>query len=304
MKKFIVRTLVFIGLATIVMTVLDICLSNKLRQRQVGPYACWTDIFHGRIDADLVIMGSSRAWVHYDPTILDSVLHTHSYNLGHDGSAFNRQYSRYLIYRKHNSKPKVIIQNIEITTLNYTSGYNQYQYFPYFNDSDIRHLVIPYEQFTLADRTLPFYRYANFGLQKLFSDQSVSVNGYRAREIKWNVKPIIDTVWIQFTPDLRSLAMFEQFLAQAASEGIQVIFVHAPIHAEVTRQQQNPDQMWHLYHQLAAKYNIPILNYQNDTISNDSNYFYNRTHLNRQGAEIFSRHLAEDLKPLIKTKTN
>lgn len=296
MKKFLIRTLVFIVLATIVMMVLDLCLSHKLRQRQVGPYACWTDIFHGRITADLVIMGSSRAWVHYDPTILDSVLHTNSYNLGVDGSAFNRQYTRYLLYRKYNPKPRIIIQNIDFTTLGFTSGYDQYQYFPYFNDSDVRHTIIPYEQFTLADRTLPFYRYANFGLQQLFSNQSISVKGYSSKEKDWEVGPIEKGIWTDYAADSRTMVMFEEFLAQATAEDIQVIFVHAPIYSELIKYQNGLDEMWNTYRQLAAKYHIPILNYQNDPICSDTNYFYNRTHLNRKGAELFSRQLANDLK--------
>ena len=296
MKRFLLRTLLFLALATTVMTVLDLVLSAQLRERQAGPFSTWTDIFHSRITADLVVMGTSRAWVQYSPAILDSVLHTHSYNLGHDGSAFNRQYSRYLIYRKHNTKPRIIIQNIDFTTLNYTSGYDQYQYFPYFRDPDIRHMVIPYEQFTLADRTLPFYRYANFGTQRLFSNKHVSIKGYCSRERDWNVAPLERGVWTDYSADPRTLKMFEQFLAQASAEGIQVIFVHAPIFAGLTAQQQGLDTMWDIYRRLATQYHIPILNYQNDTICSDTTCFHNRTHLNRKGAELFSRQLANDLK--------
>ena len=304
MKKFLIRTLVFIALTTIVMTVLDICLSNKLRQRQVGPYACWSDIFHSRIDADLVIMGSSRAWVQISPAILDSVLLTHSYNLGQNGSAFNRQYTRYLIYRKHNPKPHIIVQNIDFKTLTFTSGYDQYQYFPYFCDTDVRNLIIPHEEYTLADRTLPFYRYANFGITKLFENKRTSVQGFAEHDKQWNVDTLSLSIDTTFVIDRRTLAAFDQFLADATAEGIQVILVHGPIHSFFTRHQKNIDQMWHIYQQFADKYNLPILDYTSDTLCDNTQYFYNIMHLNSQGAEIFSRHLAEDLKPFIEKQTN
>ena len=54
--------------------------------------------------------------------------------------------------------------------------------------------------------------------------------------------------------------------------------------------------MWKTFQQIADQYNIPILNYQYDSLSYDTNYFYNRLHLNRKGAEKFSRQLANDLK--------
>ena len=243
---------------------------------------------------------SSRAWAHISPAILDSTLHTHSYNLGHDGSAFNRQYTRYLLYRKHNPKPRVIIQNIDSPTLTYTTGYDQYQYFPYFNDADVRRWIVPYEQFTIADRILPFYRYANFGLRNLFNDVSVSTQGYCGRDYKWDVDTNSLNIDTTFTSDSRTLATFDKFLAEATAEGIQVILVHTPFQSYISRHQGDPDQMWNIYQQFADKYNLPILNYLDDTLCDNTEYFFNIMHLNRQGAEIFTRELAEDLKPLLK----
>lgn len=299
MRKFILRTSVFLLLATALMVVLDLCLTHKLRHYDRGRFLVWNEIFDNHIDADLLIMGSSRAWVHYSPEILDSVLHTHSYNLGVDGSCFNRQYTRYRIYRKHQPKPRIIIQNFECTTLDYTTGYEQYQYFPYFSDPDIQRWVIPYEEFSIADRIFPFYRYSNFGVEKLFANKLKVERGYLGHEKVWKVEPIDKDNLIHFTVDPRSLSLLKQFLSKSAEEGVQVIFVHSPIHISLTECQDDVDSMWHTWRQIADQYNIPILDYQYDSLSYDTTYFYNRMHLNKRGAEIFSRHLAEDLKKLL-----
>ena len=42
----------------------------------------------------------------------------------------------------------------------------------------------------------------------------------------------------------------------------------------------------------------PILNYTYDPISYDTNFFYNATHLNKTGAELFTRKLAHDIDSL------
>jgi hypothetical protein len=44
------------------------------------------------------------------------------------------------------------------------------------------------------------------------------------------------------------------------------------------------------------KYDIPYLDYSNDTMSFNKVYFYNSTHMNIRGAELFSKKLVMDLK--------
>lgn len=297
MKQFLLRTALFIALTAVLMSILDITLSWQLRQRRYDPYACWNDIFQHRINADLLIMGNSRAWVQYSPMILDSVLHTHSYNLGQNASAFNRQYSRYRIYRRHYPKPKIIIQNIDALTLSRTSGTFQYQYFPYFYNPDVLHWIVPYEQFTLPEKILPFYRYSNFGLNNLFENKDTSIFGYSGKHWTWT-RVIEFENNIHFETDSETLKTFENFLAETRSDSIQVILVYAPIHSDYTLHLDNIDEMWRTYSLLSTRYGIPILNYQDDTLCFSTDYFYNYLHLNIKGAEIFSRHLAEDLKKM------
>ena len=298
MKKFLIRTSLFILMVTVAMCVLDVVLTKKLNHYEYRPMLGWNEIYDGRASADIVIMGNSRAWVHYSPAILDSVLHCHTYNLGIDGSAFNRQYSRYKIYRMYDKKPKVILQNIDFVTLAYTTGYEQFQYFPYFYRRDMQELVVPYEEFTFADKYLPFYRYANFGIKRIFKTKVAPVNGYIGKEEPWNGTRLRKKKSFKFTVDSTTLEQFEQYLAETHAEGIQMIFVHAPIYQKITQKLEGRDEMWRLYKRLAEQYQIPILNYEEDSLSMDTNYLYNATHLNKTGSEIFSRKLANDLKEM------
>lgn len=49
---------------------------------------------------------------------------------------------------------------------------------------------------------------------------------------------------------------------------------------------------------LSKANNVPYLDYTNDPICNDSNYFCVAVHLNQKGAELFSTKLANDLKAM------
>lgn len=112
MKRF-AANIVFIFLIIFFITyALDVYYTNNLKlipSDKSDERAVWNDIYESKIDVDIAIYGSSRAWVHVDPEIIDSVLNTSSYNLGMDGYPFHMQYYRHKEYFKYNQKPKTII---------------------------------------------------------------------------------------------------------------------------------------------------------------------------------------------------
>jgi hypothetical protein len=82
MKKFLVRVTLFLFAAFICATLLDVFLSSRLLKNKNRIFASLNQIYTDSTDYDLVINGSSRAWVQYDPIIIDSILAINSYNLG------------------------------------------------------------------------------------------------------------------------------------------------------------------------------------------------------------------------------
>lgn len=80
---------------------------------------------------------------------------------------------------------------------------------------------------------------------------------------------------------------------------IPVLFSYAPYYHKTKEVIEDELEVVDIYTKLAKKYNIPILDYSIDpVISFDTAYFYNATHLNREGAKIFSTKLATDIKKL------
>ena len=64
----------------------------------------------------------------------------------------------------------------------------------------------------------------------------------------------------------------------------------------------NESQMYEMYDTIATRFNIPILDYNDIPLCYDTAYFYNGTHLNRTGAEIFTTKLAQDLESLLQVE--
>ena len=144
MRLFLKRFLLFLLLLAVSLPVFDFLLSKLLQQSSRPSVEGWYNLMSKQIDADLVIVGSSRAKNHIDPVILDSVLHTNAYNLGMSGTRFNLQTAQYELYRSHNKKPEVIVFCIDVFSLIPIDRVAQReQYFPFFWDRRFRDPSLP-----------------------------------------------------------------------------------------------------------------------------------------------------------------
>jgi len=233
---------------------------------------------------------------------LDSVLGYNSYNFGIDGSSINRQIIKYNAYcREHKSYPKLLIQNIDFIVLGVTSGYERWQFLPLFFDRELVRDVYEYEDFDLVDKYIPLIRYYGYG-NKIIPALRTHKDLRKGYSYGWNY-PWDGTMFEQMdtvnvSHDEKMIKLFDEFLGEVKGHGTDVVFVYAPIYAEVN-QKCDVKMMYDMFSAIAGKHDIPILNYNEIVLCNDTNMFYNATHLNYTGSQIFSRMLAEDLDSLI-----
>lgn len=307
MKKFLYEILLFTLLIFICACCLDFFLSYRLRQNQNRMYVAWNQMYNDSTCYDLVINGSSRAWTQYDPLILDSILTSNSFNLGIDGSAINRQIIKYRKYCQLHGDPECLIQNIDLGTMAATYGYEREQFFPYFfYDGDLINQYAEYEKFSFAEKYIPCYRYLGYKtvlLEALFHDNEKHYfeylyKGYHGRNENWDGSVLANLDSITCACDTNMVNTFIGFLEVLKSTGTKVIFVYAPIYYVAREKMVNEQQMFEMYDSIANKYDIPILDYNDIPMCYDTTCFYNATHLNRTGAELFTTKLAHDIDSL------
>lgn len=302
MKRFIYIVFLVICILLGLNIIIDAFLSNRLRHCQERKFVGWSDITQKQLNADLLIMGNSRAWVQYDPAIIDSVLGINSYNLGIDGSPLNRQIVKYNIYRHYQAKPKFIIVNIDCFSLTWRDGYEREQFFPYLWDAYTRNEIMKIEPFSWMEKYIPLYRYITYnGIYNILKESWVDdelYKGYRGWDAVWDGTSFEEINEITFNVDDRTLEMFNDFLSECKAEGIQVVFCYAPIYSGVLEKMSNVQDMYDTYQEIAECHNISILDYTNSFPCGNTTYFYNAMHLNKYGAELFSRQLALDLKKM------
>ena len=306
MKKCLSKILIFVLPAWLLLLVVDYWFSQEAKQSNDYVIEAWYDLMNGDINADVIVMGSSRAWVHIDPLILDSILGVNTYNLGIDGRSFNSQIKKYHIYREHNNKPKLIIQNIDAFSLNYLVGYKMCQFFPYFWDETVRREFVNTEPFTAGEKYLPMYRYIHTFYQRDYgmytflqrNNKRTLTKGYLGQLKTWDGQALNEIDSVSFPVDGRVAQMFEDYLEEVTADSINIIFVYSPIYIGAVKKMTSLDQMYEKYQEYSKKYNIPILDYTFMKISYDTSYFYNAMHLNKLGSQIYSDSLANDINRL------
>lgn len=303
MKKFLCKILSFTLLVIVCAFGLDLFLSDQLRINKNRIYATWSQLYNDSTSYDIVINGNSRAWRQYNPLIIDSILGVNSFNLGIDGSGINRQIIKYNKYCELHEYPKYVIQNIDLFTMSITYGYEREQFFPYFyTDRSLMKMYDKYEMFSFAEKYIPYYRYliSNIRIDSILIDNQIASNenyirGYLGSNECYSSVALDSIFQYECKCDTTALNMLVDFLQDEINKGVKIIFVYAPIYYEARQKMVNEQQMFEMYDGIAKKFDIPILDYNDIPMCYDKTYFYNATHLNKRGAELFTTKLAHDI---------
>lgn len=305
MKRFCVRTiLTFLGILILAIS-LDIIITQNLHKSNARLFKSWNDILYGSLQCDAVIMGSSRGFVQYSPAILDSIVGCNSYNLGVDGRSIDAEVAKFNTFIQHNPKPKLIIQNIDFCTLATSNGYEREQFTPYLYINSLFDEIKDMDNFSLADKYLPLVRYSGYtqvikeglGLHNKLNKFPL-YKGYYGRNEQWDGSAFSSIINVDFSSEPEAVEIFDKYLAFCEKENIKVVLVFAPIYIGVTEKMKSPGKMFRFYQAFADKYDLPMLNYTYDPISYDTTFFYNATHLNKLGSQLFSTKLAQDIDSL------
>lgn len=307
MKRFLTKLSITAAALLALAFGLDWLITKNLRQSDARMFHTYNAIFNDSLQCDALIMGSSRGQVQYDVRILDSITGLNCYNISVDGRCIDAEVTMYNFYRRHCPKPRIIIQNIDWGNLLMSNGYEREQYLPYLRTDKLLYKEVKdRENFTWTDHYIPLIRYSGYhevikeglGVGNKLNHPEM-YKGFVARDDVWDGSAFreIDTLGFGCNPE--AVAIFENYLAQCQKEGVKVVMVYAPFYIGATRKMGSAvDSMFALYQSFADRYGCDILNYTYDSISYDTLNFYNASHMNRRGAELFSAKLAKDIAAL------
>lgn len=310
MKRFLIHTVVFAAVILALAIIADVMVSSGLRKTERGHFYTMNALMNQKMDADVVILGNSRASTSYHPLILDTILGVNSRNLGVSAQPFGVSYLRWQLYRRNNQKPKLLIVNIDFRDLrSIEKGFENEQYYPYICDT----LVKPYLDlfgFTWAEKHVPMYRYrGDYKLMAIGIGELLRIHhdrkgdyykGYSNENAPWdghNLDEMLRRGTILGHSNPQAAELLEKLLMETTHDDIPVVFVYVPLYKKL-KDNLNEEKTRATYQDLSQRYDVPMIDLSMMDFYADSSCFMNGHHLNRKGAELFSIELAHRIDSL------
>lgn len=310
MIKRIFRSALFLLILAGILLSIQTVTDRGLGTYETPAYGGWNAIASGKAKSDVLILGSSRAWVQFSPKIIGDGLGMSCYNLGVDGYTLDMQLASYAMYKKHDGLPKMVVLSVDTFSFYPRVGlYTSDQFLAHLSDGIVWDAVEPYGYFHWYDRYVPLVRYRGRldlitkGFKSaLHLEQftSLKYRGYMGKDQTWSND---FTKYEQEHPQgmTQSIApsfvnAFESFLRECRRDNVVVAVVYSPEYYEAQQLFANRGDVFQIFTSMTKKYGDSFLDFSKDPICYDTTYFYNSQHLNVRGAELFSRELAAQLE--------
>lgn len=303
MKRFLINIAIFFG----IVGVCDLCFGYVCDYMQTHPKGGETKLFNDLMANDcheVLVLGSSRAYHHYDPDILEQQLGLESYNAGFDGKGVILAYPILYNILDRSCNPKLVIFEV-------TPGFD---ILVNSNDDDNHRYIAPLKPYyripvvgeVVRSVSLPSYIQFHSGLFRYNSEfltvamnylkpRSMDYKGYQPLEGTYQYKPPVASHLSQKYDSLK-LQWLHKFAQLKRDHNLNMVWVMSP-------QFDSVDVSYNAYmvaKDLAAQYDIPVFDYYFDTAYvGHAEYFKDASHLNSYGATVFSKMLAKELKPFV-----
>lgn len=290
----------------------DVFISKSLLKSSLfaDELKVWDNIYNNDNEEDVLIFGSSRAEVNINPKILNKYLNISSFNYGYNG-----QRLPLIDYRIGETLNNIEFKNL-VLVLDDFSFQNDYifkidQLSPIllFNYKlfEIQKEIGYYDMF---DIFVPLKRYFknkedfNWGIEVYKKYAYSNIRTYRNLGYRENNKKFTENLGnnineiIEFDKEVFNL--LDTIIKKCKHKNINVIFITAPTYREKLISYSNHNDIINSLKDFSKINNILYIDYSNLFSVNGQEYFADPTHLNVKGANIFTKKLAEDIKPYIK----
>lgn len=302
MKKFL-KTLMMFALLFFLVDKLFYWKIESLPERDFDKRLEW--ILNGKINKDILIFGSSRAQHNLYSDIIEDSLKKSTYNLGYRGCNINFQLFLLKSVLKHNKKPQIIVLTVDDDREFVTEKTLQFRYdklYPLVKYQEITNELIYRKE--ISPFAAGLYS-ARIGWEQFSKPKSIS---------KYDTWTKAGTVLLDFTAvdfDKKMqpfkkyniklelperLAAFKEFQLICQKESIQ-LFIFIPPNFTI----QNKEFVRRVK-DLLLDDTTPFYS-ENSNLFRNSNYFSDRSHLNKLGAIVYTNEIIKYLKswPAINT---
>ena len=254
---------------------------------------------------DILIFGSSRAYHHYVPSLIEDSLKQTCYNTGSPG--------QFLLYNYATLKavlaryaPKLVILDVSAGDLSVgRESYDRLSFLlPYYrNHKEIRPIVdlkSPLEKYKLLSSIYAFnssFLMIAGGNSEYFKKKAVNLKGYKPLTRVWN-EPIKIREIEKYKLDSIKVKVFESFIKDCKDAGSKLVLVCSPLYGKY----QEKDYSISVMERFANEHQVDFFDFSNDTsFINHPDLFDDPGHLNDRGARMFTCVLLSKIKHAAKS---
>ncbi|MFY7651310.1 MAG: hypothetical protein ACOVQE_01340 [Chitinophagaceae bacterium] len=288
---------------------------QNLQKYEVNNTERLTELLTQKTKHDVLFIGSSRVHFHINPKIVDSITNLSTYNAGIQGGIMEDFEMILLAYLENHPAPKILSLTIDLISFdNEKPMFNYPVYFPYAQKNKV------IQQYLKKNGYLPWYKELFPFLRMTDYDDNTKGNllkywmgrteinqgdfqykGYISNtDVTIKQEPFVtNTFQLQVTKT--SWNSLERIIELCQQKKITIMLSYAPEYKKAYQNQvKNADNILQQITNLAKQNQIPFFRDDLLELSNNPNYFANTTHLNKEGASVYSQYFGNRLKELHK----
>lgn len=294
--RFVVNGFMFFTLVFI----MDLLFGNALRhfyfkQKSGSNYHLIYSI--DSTEAQVIILGSSRAVRHYIPDIIEDKLKLTCFNTGLDG---NYIFNNYAVFKSILLRytPKIVLMDInpDEIYLDADSQNSLASILPFYKiDKEIKSVILlksKFENLKLSSKIYPFN-------SSLFSIATGILKTEDINKLKGYMPlygSLSDTIGESSKGknrkvDPRRIKVLETVASDCLNRKVRLIFIQSPRYKKVSQEKSVS-----IINELSTKYSIEFWDYVNDTTFLKPYYFKDGSHMNDLGAHKFTEAIAERMR--------
>ena len=298
MKRFITYIIIFFCAVFVIDRAVGVVCDYLYSHAKGGDTKHTYDIFNN-VTADIIILGSSRAVHHYVPTIIEDSTGLSCYNCAYDNQGIINMYGRYKMIAKR-KKPKYVICEImpsldifkDVDDIKYLSSFK-----PFRDNLELAEIIKDYSLLEYFKTNSNIYRY-NTSVFQILKDyfkpgRHYERKGFSPSKGKMNYQP---NPFHEVIGDLDTFKVryIHKLVETTKKDGVNLIFSASP------RYNADNDSSFTLLKEICKNNDIPFISFYKDSCLNKrKELFKDRSHLNGEGAVIYTQAFIKPLKATI-----
>lgn len=298
MKKFIFTIVASLFVIVLIDIVFGFTCRN-LSSHAKGGDTYSINYIANEANEDVIILGSSRAIHHYIPSILSDTLSLSAFNAGRDGNGIIAMYGRMLMLTSRYI-PKVVIY--EVTSSFDIEDNDNHKYLDVlkrnYNVKGVDEIFKTIDEKECIKMYSNLYRYNTSFIQMLSDNvhpmQTVAGGGYKPMYGKLKYEPKQSEKVENIEWDFMKKFYFSKLIEVCNEKNIKLIFAISPFYGAPNVESYSP------IIDFCKENKIPLLNhYCDSSFIQNKDLFADPSHLNDDGAKLYSKIIAGEIKALI-----